>query len=107
MERSTQEDLENVATVCSTMEELQSILANSVHYRFPTRKYVKGARIFYIEQYRAIAHKSSLIVGCEDHFWEYWFENYETIGKAHNLTPQQIEIYFKVIKLYHELVTTS
>lgn len=67
-------------------------LARAKNIKFPIISISGSKHLFYY-------HNKKIKIGCEEHTVLKWLNNYESIGRAHNYTDEEINEYFGYIKM--------
>lgn len=60
---------------------------------------------FFVGKFNGVATPMTLRIGCEEHDWDTWLQEYNNIGKKAVFSEQEIDQHWQIIKLYYKLLT--
>lgn len=60
---------------------------------------------FFVNKFNGVATSATLRIGCEEHDWDTWLQEYNNIGKKAVFSEREIDQHWQVIKLYYKLLT--
>lgn len=60
---------------------------------------------FFVGKFNGVATPMTLRIGCEEHDWDTWLQEYNNISKKAVFSEREIDQHWQIIKLYYKLLT--